>query len=1392
MAWTASDEYSSSDEELRNEILKDIPTVQQVVRQLKYHDQRAFHSPGRHKKKTLAAIRQDEIRKLRRTFEAPVAPRTEESPFERQVYKDRLERLKQTVRSHGGHRRRRPMSAAPRIGSSADSSPMRGDRPPRPPRPRTANPTFQTGCSPLKELEELFGEEVHVGGGTSSPRVPALDASRATPASPEDFRTPRSKTGDSPCLPRRLEPQAVGNHEEREEEEELEPEDASEPSDKIAERMVYDYLQMEKSVSERVLSQPREGPKKLPFMDLPNDLQYHCFTFLDSRNLARCTMVSKSFRSTIHDALRKIFTDLFGKYPVKVPTKTVVSLLRRAHDLNRKKAAELFFWATAQGFSEYVRRIISGDFYDHPGMKGGLNVTSRKDDMTALHIACRHSQLNALHLLLAADGVDVNKKTKSGKHAITFAVDQGDPEVLHVLLSHPKVNPNATDTGGVSLLFRACAAGNTEIVEALLMAKADPNQTCKEQRTALFSAASAGYLPIVKILLEYPEVDMEKTSRSGKSPLYIAAERGHHHVVGHLLRSGANARRETCRKKNPLYAAAELGHVDVVRELLPFTVEEDLFKLSTYGTTPMFIASKHPNKKIKKMFVAFCMNQKKARQQAEAYMKRKNSMQEDSKEEQRQFEQKMTLMEDIDAALARSHDPNVRARTPRFAEHLEKFRDYHKDKAMSAHFEHQRRTRLRERLHEIADAADAIIEDTDTNEELSIAEDPANMPRPRSAGFRAAGVDGKLRPHVVSLLRDFDRDATRGQLLDRDPAHDPGSRPLSACENPFGDQWLRLQDKRPRRKRKRAKSKPKAKARKGIRRGSNFMKKRPDAVTRVDPRLNRMDKVGSMRSRHQVSLTDDEEKTPHESGGCYTEEQARNLYNRQKERIHEAQQRAQARINKEREMLEKQRADVKRRREKARLAAQRVSMKTKAQVLTFQDESGQSSDPGGRGQSSDPGGPVLGDAPVPSFMQPRGVRRRLSAETMAERAEQAARRAREELKAKRESAARRRRRSEEFTPPARRSRTHSSPEYQRPATPPAIATVEQELREAQILADEIKQDLAKAQNAGVQRPNPQKKSTLRFRANAKSRVMEFREKERLMKEQQEEQTKARLARLKKLDAISKEKRLGMAHAKPTPPATHEPDPTPAAEQRISPAASPTPPPVPAEPREEKQDAPSVPKARQPSDRRAAYNPDEYMVGSQRALVTGASRTSSGRRSTWRVKSDPPSHQISRTKDPTPEEPLSPSPIEMSGPLKEVARLERLAAGLESSCKTAEFEVRGQECISRHPSMESFSRRESDLAEQRSQRRKEAVLTMLHQKAIEVGKARAAQQQEQQRALAEQHDRAFETSRMKEDKTRRLKKRLENAYGVVLQKKSRRRRPRPRNEPQFLVTGDAFF
>ena len=82
------------------------------------------------------------------------------------------------------------------------------------------------------------------------------------------------------------------------------------------------------------------------------------------------------------------------------------------------------------------------------------------------------------------------------------------------------------------------------------------------------------------------------------------------------------ARQATRRNKIPLYVAAEKGYLEIARILLSRAGASDPFVRTKYGTTPMFIASKTSNQKMKALLLEFCKPGKKKAEKTEGKKKK--------------------------------------------------------------------------------------------------------------------------------------------------------------------------------------------------------------------------------------------------------------------------------------------------------------------------------------------------------------------------------------------------------------------------------------------------------------------------------------------------------------------------------------------------------------------------------------------------------------------------------------------------------------------------------------------------------------------------------------------------------------------------------------------------
>jgi ankyrin repeat protein len=126
---------------------------------------------------------------------------------------------------------------------------------------------------------------------------------------------------------------------------------------------------------------------------------------------------------------------------------------------------------------------------------------------------------------------------------------------------------NAANHFGVKPLSLACVTGNTELVELLLQAGADPNTELPGGETALMTACRTGQPGPVKALLSR-KANVNAKERNGQTAIMWAAADGHAEVVQLLIQAGADFRAALPSGFTPLCFAARDGRREVVQTLL--------------------------------------------------------------------------------------------------------------------------------------------------------------------------------------------------------------------------------------------------------------------------------------------------------------------------------------------------------------------------------------------------------------------------------------------------------------------------------------------------------------------------------------------------------------------------------------------------------------------------------------------------------------------------------------------------------------------------------------------------------------------------------------------------------------------------------------------------------
>jgi len=154
-------------------------------------------------------------------------------------------------------------------------------------------------------------------------------------------------------------------------------------------------------------------------------------------------------------------------------------------------------------------------------------------------------------------------------------------------------------------LWHASISGDIKIVEKILeLENVNVNWGDDEwNRTPLYKACFHGHVHIVKILLQDPRIDVNKSAHEGFTPFYLACSHGHSEIVKLLLNDErTDVNRTTKQDASPFYIACQEGHLEVVKLLLK-DPRIDVNHPLNDQSTPFFIACQNGELEIVKLLL---------------------------------------------------------------------------------------------------------------------------------------------------------------------------------------------------------------------------------------------------------------------------------------------------------------------------------------------------------------------------------------------------------------------------------------------------------------------------------------------------------------------------------------------------------------------------------------------------------------------------------------------------------------------------------------------------------------------------------------------------------------------------------------------------------------------
>ncbi len=223
-------------------------------------------------------------------------------------------------------------------------------------------------------------------------------------------------------------------------------------------------------------------------------------------------------------------------------------------------------------------------------------------EWSSLMMAVFNNDLETFVALINDPKVDVNARDVAGYTILAKAVGYGHIEIVKALINHKNIAIDLWILGRVTPLMIAISSKHFEIVKLLLEKGANINATTKEGTVPLITALCYSTKEIVDLLLNDEELDVNFQDKWGKSALFYVIENyvsildknapenvNILNIVKKLVELGADVNVKDYRNYGLLFSAAKKGALMIVEYLVS---QGAIIEDETVITSPL-----HANKK---------------------------------------------------------------------------------------------------------------------------------------------------------------------------------------------------------------------------------------------------------------------------------------------------------------------------------------------------------------------------------------------------------------------------------------------------------------------------------------------------------------------------------------------------------------------------------------------------------------------------------------------------------------------------------------------------------------------------------------------------------------------------------------------------------------------------
>jgi ankyrin repeat protein len=265
-----------------------------------------------------------------------------------------------------------------------------------------------------------------------------------------------------------------------------------------------------------------------------------------------------------------------SKKDFKVVPQTIEDVVSRRLDKVAKKDPQ---GATAFGVERLRPRW---DCPTHP-----LGETSREAMLR--HRIYRGDTWAVEAIIESDEKIDINATDIKGRSLLMTAAARGRLDVVKLLINKEAV-PDCPGRDGNTPLSVACQKGHLDVVEFLIKKSATLNRPDNYGMTPLYAACQYDHAPVVEFLIAR-NANVDVKAKDGTTPLFIASQEGNLEVVELLLEKGAHLDWPDEEGNTPLLAACDNGHEEVVEALI--NAGADANQPINVGLTVLYMASHH-------------------------------------------------------------------------------------------------------------------------------------------------------------------------------------------------------------------------------------------------------------------------------------------------------------------------------------------------------------------------------------------------------------------------------------------------------------------------------------------------------------------------------------------------------------------------------------------------------------------------------------------------------------------------------------------------------------------------------------------------------------------------------------------------------------------------------